>query len=92
MAGSGPIWGPGGGFVSGSGWDRHRERRDKFLGDHPEWSIVYVRSQDRYEASTGHTDTELILMTDTHLGTLMDRLEARYANPEGTEAQGDNSA
>jgi hypothetical protein len=38
MAGSGI-----GGWVSGSAWyDRHKERRDKFVADHPGWEIVYV--------------------------------------------------
>jgi hypothetical protein len=95
MAGSGPYapigdgYGPyGGGWLSGSGswFDKHRERKEKFLAAHPDWEIVYVRSQDRYEASTGNTDTELVIMTDTHLGTLMDRLEKRFSIPE--EPQG----
>jgi hypothetical protein len=34
----------------------------------------------RYEASSGETDTELIIFQDKSLGSLMDRLEARYAN------------
>lgn len=76
------------GWVSGSCWyDRHMQRRDKFLAAHPEWSIVLVRSMDRYEASTGDTDTELVILHDKHLGTLMDRLEARYG--DGEESQDD---
>jgi hypothetical protein len=69
-----------GGWISGSSswYDRHRDRKAKFLADHPEWSIVYVRSMDRYEASTGDTDTQLVILQDKSLGSLMDRLEARY--------------
>jgi hypothetical protein len=79
MAGSGT-----GGWVSGSSswYDKHTERKDKFLAQHPEWSIVYVRSMDRYEASSGDTDTQLVILSDKHLGTLMDRLEARYGTGE----------
>jgi hypothetical protein len=86
MAGSGPAAAVGG-WASGPGnhFDKHRRRRDKFLANHPEWSIVYVRRIDRYEASTGDSDTELIIMTDSHLADLMDRLEARY--PEADESQ-----
>jgi hypothetical protein len=81
MAGSGP-----GGWISGSAWyDRIKERRDKFLAEHPEWSIVHVRSMDEYEASKGDTESELIVMHDRSLGTLMDRLEARYPDTEETE-------
>jgi hypothetical protein len=40
---------------------------------------------DRYEASSGETDTELIILQDKSLGSLMDRLEARYS--EGDEAE-----
>jgi hypothetical protein len=80
MAGSGPG-GPVGGWISGPAWyDKHRERRDKFLAEHPEWDIAFVRSMGRYEASSGETDTELIILQDKSLGSLMDRLEARYAN------------
>jgi hypothetical protein len=80
MAGSGPNASIGG-WVSGPDWyDRHRERRDKFLSEHPEWNIAFVRSMDRYEASSGETDTELVILQDKALGSLMDRLEARYAN------------
>lgn len=79
MAGSGLD----GGWVSGTCWyDRHKQRRDKFLADHPEWAIVFVRSLDAHEASTGDTDTELVILTDRSLGTLMDRLEARYGDTE----------
>lgn len=74
-----------GGWISGSGWyDRVQERRDKFLADHPEWKIVYVRSLDQHEASTGDTDTMLVILHDRSLGTLMDRLEARYASTPAT--------
>jgi hypothetical protein len=85
MAGSGPGASIGG-WASGPGntYDKHRERRDKFLADHPEWSISYSRTMDRYEASTGDTDTELVILTDKHLGDMMDRLEARY----GPKAEG----
>jgi hypothetical protein len=61
-------------------------RRDKFLAEHPEWSIVYIRSMDQHEASTGDTDTELIFLHDRSLGTLMDRLEERY-KPQAEEAE-----
>jgi hypothetical protein len=75
--------GPVGGWISGPAWyDRHRERRDKFLAEHPEWAVAFVRSMDRYEASSGETDTELIILQDKSLGSLMDRLEARYPTPE----------
>jgi hypothetical protein len=82
---------PGGGWLSGPSWyDKHKERRDKFVAEHPEWSIAFVRSMDRYEASSGETDTELIILQDKHLGALMDRLEARYSDepeePEDTPA------
>ena len=99
MAGSGPYaptgsgyeqYGPyGGGWVSGSGswYDKHKERKDKFLAEHPSWEIVYVRSQDRYEATTGNTDTELVILTDTHLGDLMDRLEARFPPAEDPKGE-----
>jgi hypothetical protein len=92
MAGSGPGAFIGGGWTSGPGntFDKHRQRRDKFLADHPEWSIVYVRSMDRYEASTGDTDTELVIMSDTHLADLMDRLEARYAPSEASAPEQDH--
>lgn len=86
MTGSGP-----GGWISGAGsngpapsGDRNRERREKFLADHPEWSIVYVRSKDVHEASRGDLNTELVLMADSYLGALMDRLEARYGSEEET--------
>jgi hypothetical protein len=80
--------GPVGGWISGPAWyDKHRERRDKFLAEHPEWDISFVRSMDRYEASSGETDTELIILQDKSLGPLMDRLEARYSDePEDTPA------
>jgi hypothetical protein len=80
MAGSG-FGGPiDGGWISGSSswYDRQKDRRDKFLAEHPEWSIAYVRSMDRYEASTGDTDTQLVILQDKSLIQLMDRLEARY--------------
>jgi hypothetical protein len=84
MAGSGT-----GGWISGPSWyDRHKERRDKFLVDHPEWSIVYVRYMDQHEASTGETDTELVILHDKSLALLMDRLEHRY---KGEDEQGDAS-
>ena len=88
MAGSG-MGGFGGGWASGPGnnYDKHKERRDKFLAAHPEWEIVYVRSMDRYEASTGDTSTELVILNDTHLSELMDRLEARYTVPAQGEAR-----
>jgi hypothetical protein len=86
MAGSGPG-APIGGWISGPAWyDRHRERRDKFLAEHPEWNISFVRSMDRYEASSGETETELVILQDKHLGALMDRLEARYPTPEAEGA------
>jgi hypothetical protein len=69
--------------------NRNRVRRDKFLADHPEWSIVHIRQLDQYEASSGTTDTELVILTDKSLGELMDRLETRYASPE---AQADTEA
>jgi hypothetical protein len=89
MAGSGPFASINQGWISGSGYrDRNRERRNKFLADHPEWEIVYVRSLDRHEASTGDHDTELVVMSDPHLGALMDRLEARYpVQEEGSQDQ-----
>jgi hypothetical protein len=74
--------------TSGPGWyDRHLARKQKFLADHPEWSVVYVRSLDRYEASTGDTDTELVLLMDQSLGELMTRLEARYAPEQDTPSE-----
>jgi hypothetical protein len=80
MAGSGP-----GGWISGAGWyDRAQERRDKFLAAHPEWNIICVRSLGQYEA-TGDTGTELLFLHDRSLGTLMDRLEARFPPTEGAE-------
>ena len=66
------------GFLGLEAGSTSTERKEKFLGAHPDWEIVYVRSKDRYEASTGNTDTELVIMMDTHLGTLMDRLEERF--------------
>jgi hypothetical protein len=80
------ISGSDGGWISGgmSWYDKHVDRKDKFLAVHPEWSIAYVRSMDQHEASTGSTDTELVIMQDKSLGTLMDRLEARY--PEEKES------
>jgi hypothetical protein len=84
MAGSGPQASIGGGWITGtpSWYDRHRQRRDKFLAEHPEWQIVYVRSIDRYEASTGDTDTQLVILQDRSLGELMTRIEARYPEAE----------
>jgi hypothetical protein len=83
MAGSGF-----GGWISGSSWyDRHKERKEKFLAEHPEWSIVYVRSLDIHEAASGDTDSGLDIMQDKSLGALMDRLEARFAPPGEAEAQ-----
>lgn len=84
MAGSGPLASIGGGWASGPGnhFDKHRQRRDIFLAEHAEWSIVYVRQMDQYEASMGDTDTELTILTDKRLADLMDRLEARYPTPE----------
>ena len=41
---------------------------------------------DRYEASSGETETELVILQDKHLGALMDRLEARYPTPEAEGA------
>jgi hypothetical protein len=76
-----------GGWISGSmsnvrePVDRNRERRAKFLADHPEWSIVFIRSMDRYEASKGNTDTALVILHDKTLGQLVDRLEAEYGKP-----------
>jgi hypothetical protein len=37
---------------------------------------------DQHEASTGDTDTELVILHDRSLGTLLDRLEARYVADE----------
>jgi hypothetical protein len=75
-------------WVSGPGfYDRHKQRKDKFLAEHSEWSIVFVASMDRYEASTGDLDTELVLMTDKALGQLMDRLEAKYASEQDTPSE-----
>lgn len=77
---------PGGGWISGPAWyDKHKERRDKFAAEHPEWSIAFVRSMDRYEASCGETDSELVILQDKSLGALMDRLEARYGDGEEPE-------
>jgi hypothetical protein len=45
---------------------------------------------DRYEASSGDTDTQLVILPDKHLGTLMDRLEARYGT--GEDRQGNSLA
>lgn len=89
MAGSG-ITGPSaldGGWISGAGWyDKHKVRRDKFVAEHPEWSIVFVTSRDVYEASSGDNDSGLDILMDKSLGQLMDRLETRYAVPEETRA------
>jgi hypothetical protein len=63
---------------NGQWYEEVKDRKGKFLADHPEWEIVYVRSLDRHEASTGSTETGLVILHDTSLGTLMDRLEARY--------------
>lgn len=65
---------------------RHVERKDKFLAEHPEWSIVFVRWLDSYEASRGDKDAPegLSIVHDKSLGTLMDKLEALY--PEAPEA------
>jgi hypothetical protein len=72
-----------GGWISGSCWyDKHKERRDKFLMNHPEWAIVYVRSMDRHEASKGDTETKLVILTDKSLGRLMDRLEDKYGDQD----------
>jgi hypothetical protein len=84
MAGSGH-----GGWISGPSWyDRHKERKAKFLVDHPDWSIVYIRSLDIHKASSGDTDSGLDILQDKYLGALMDRLEARFAPPEEAEAEG----
>jgi hypothetical protein len=88
MAGSGPGASIGGGWASGPGntFDKHRQRRDKFLATHPEFSIVHIRMTDHYEASSGDSDSaELVILTDKHLGSLMDRLETRF--PEGDESK-----
>jgi hypothetical protein len=92
MAGSGPGYSHPVGSIDGGGWnpasswyDKHKERKDKFLAEHPEWDIVYVRMMDQHEASTGTTDTELVVLQDKSLGDLMDRLEARYAKPKAED-------
>jgi hypothetical protein len=87
MAGSGIGGAIGGGWISGtpSWYDRHRVRRDKFLADHPEWSLIYIASRDVYEASMGDNDNGLDILMDRSLGQLMDRLEARYPASEETE-------
>lgn len=89
MAGSGfggPV-GLDGGWISGgmSWYDKQKMRRDKFIAEHPEWTIAFVRSMDRYEASRGDTETGLDILQDKSLTQLMDRLEARYAPPRETE-------
>jgi hypothetical protein len=74
------------GWISGGvQYGKQEMRRDKFLSDHPGWTIAYVRSMGRYEASAGDYDTELVILQDRGLCALMDRLEARYA-PKEAEA------
>jgi hypothetical protein len=92
MAGSGPLAPIGGGWISGAcSWqDKQTERKDKFLADHPEWEIARIHSMGCYEASTGTTDTELVVLSDANLAALMDRLEARFGGPEG-DAQGEEA-
>jgi hypothetical protein len=82
----GPLPPIGGGWISGScSWyDRQHERRGKFLATHPGWEIVHIRSMDQWEASTGDTDSELIIMQDRVLAALMDRLEKRFPVPDAT--------
>jgi hypothetical protein len=93
MAGSGPHASIGHGWMSGAGdwYQRIQERKARFLDKHPEWSIIHVRSLDRYEASKGDKDSPegLTLLQDKSLGELMTRLEARY--PEAEEAEGVDS-
>ena len=62
--------------------DRDWVRMVVFLADHPEWRISHNPVHDIHEAVTGPTDTELIVVGDTYLGSLMDRLEARYGKPD----------
>ncbi|HEY0936187.1 MAG TPA: hypothetical protein VGD91_20910 [Trebonia sp.] len=88
MAGSGPYAPVGGGWISGacSWYDKQEERKDKFLAGHPDWKIVQVRSMDQWEASTGDTDSELIVMQDRVLAALMDRLEQRFPDDPEPES------
>lgn len=77
----------GGGWISGACTDmppreaRDRARRAAFTAARPEWTIVRVASRGIWEASAGSTDTELVILCDSYLGALMDRLEARYPVP-----------
>jgi hypothetical protein len=86
MAGSGPYASIDHGWMSGAGdwYQRIQERRAKFLAEHPEWSIVFVRSIDQHEASMGDKDSPegLTILQDRSLGELMSRLEARYPKSE----------
>ncbi|HEY0934710.1 MAG TPA: hypothetical protein VGD91_13330 [Trebonia sp.] len=84
MAGSGPYAPIGGGWISGacSWYDKQKERRGKFLAEHPDWEIYRIRSVNRWEASNGDTDTELSILQDEHLASLLDRLEARFPKDE----------
>jgi hypothetical protein len=92
MAGSGPgIAYPRSndddGWISGpSAYDRAKERRDKFLAEHSDWSIVFVRARDVYEASRGDSDSGLDILIDKSLSQLMDRLEACYPKPDDDSA------
>jgi hypothetical protein len=50
-------------------------RKEKFLAEHPEWSIQYVRSRDVHEAVREDASGETIII-DTRLSALLDRAEA----------------
>lgn len=47
-------------------------RKEKFLAEHPEWSIVFVRSGGYFEATRDEPNT---VITDYQLRCLLDRVE-----------------
>ena len=51
----------------------------RYYTAHPEWDIAFVRSMDRYEASSGETDTELISQPNYYRSSTP--LEARGSKP-----------
>ena len=53
-------------------WTDQVVRKEKFLADHPEWNIVYVKSAGYFEASRDDPNT---VITDYQLQHLLDRVE-----------------
>lgn len=53
-------------------WTDQVARKEKFVADHPEWSIAYVRSAGYFEAVRDEPNT---VITDYDLCALLDRVE-----------------